>query len=89
MVKNYDFLKMSDEDLLVFLMGFQDKDEETESLVRMLPYAVMYDMKKARSILEETQGGKTLVAVYPEIEETDTSKMEYVGSIQDGALYLK
>jgi hypothetical protein len=32
---------MSDEELLVFLIGFQDNDEDTESLVRMLPYAVM------------------------------------------------
>jgi len=32
---------------------------------------------------------RELVAVYPEFDNIDTSKMELLGSILDGLLYLK
>ena len=64
-------------------------DEDYSSAVKLLPYATM-DFEKAYDILERiVRDGKKLVAVYPGIEETDTSKMEFVGSIEDGGLYIE
>lgn len=64
-------------------------DENYSSVVLLLPYAVM-DLKKAYDILERiVRDDKTLIAVYPGIENTDTSKMEFIGDIYDGGLYVK
>lgn len=64
-------------------------DKEYSSIVSLLPYALM-DMGKAYSMLERcVRENKVLIAVYPGEEKTDTSGMEYVGSIPDGELYIK
>lgn len=60
----------------------------------LLQYAVMGDVERLANIVERiNKEGKTLVAVYPGVPELmkdiDTSKMELIGAIIDGALYLK
>ena len=55
----------------------------------LLSYATI-DFDKAIQILERVvRTDKKLVAVYPGIEQIDTTGMEYIGSIIDGALYIK
>lgn len=64
-------------------------DRELSSLVMLLSYATI-DFDKAIQILERVvRTDKKLVAVYPGIEQIDTTGMEYIGSIIDGALYIK
>ncbi|MEF9924675.1 MAG: hypothetical protein RR854_08905 [Muribaculaceae bacterium] len=60
----------------------------------LLQYAVMGDFERLEKIVKRiNKEGKTLVAVYPSVPElmkgVDTSKMELIGVIIDGALYLK
>ena len=87
-MKTIDFTKLKGEDLFWYFTK-DYPDEDYSSVVRLLPYATM-DFEKAYEILERiVREGKKLVAVYPLLEETDTSKMEYVGSIMDGDLYIE
>ena len=87
-MKTIDFTKLKCEDLFWYFTN-DYPDEDYSSVVQLLPYATM-DLEKAYEILERiVREGKKLVAVYPFLEETDTSKMEYVGSIMDGGLYIE
>ena len=87
-MKTIDFTKLKGEDLFWYFTN-DYPDEDYSSVVQLLPYATM-DIEKAYEILERiVREGKKLVAVYPFLEETDTSKMEYVGSIMDGGLYIE
>jgi hypothetical protein len=63
-------------------------DSDYTSIVKLLPYATM-DIDKAYKILERCQKeGKKLIATYPGMDEIDVSKLEYIGSIMDGELYI-
>jgi len=63
-------------------------DEDYASVVALLPYALM-DLDKAYSVLDRVVNeNKTLIAFYPEFDTIDASKMEYVGDIMDGGLYI-
>jgi hypothetical protein len=86
-IKDIDLTKVSGKVLFdYFTSTYPDKDYS--SVVSMIPYAVM-DFEKACELLEKAvKESKTFVAIYPGFDKTDTSKMEYVGSIPDGALYL-
>lgn len=69
-------------------------DNEYESVVSLLPMAVEYDNEKITAIMKRCEKeNKILVAVYPGVpelmNEIDVSKMELIGSIIDGSLYLK
>lgn len=87
-MKKIDFTNMKGEELFYYFTHDHD-DKDYSSVVAMLPYAVM-DLKKAYEVLERVvRDGKTLVVVYPGIENTDTSKMEYVGDVVDGGMYIK
>lgn len=82
-----DLTKLKGEDLLHYFTT-DHPDEEYRSVVGLLPYVVEFD--KACKLLERSvREGKTFVAVYPGIEDVDTSGMEYIGEIIDGGLYLK
>ena len=83
-----DYESMSDEQLMDFLIFFKHENEDYESAIHLLPYATMYDMEKIRSVLGKIEK-RILIAVYPGEEKTDTSGMEYIGSIPDGELYIK
>lgn len=87
-MKKIDFTNLTSEDLFHYFTHDHD-DKDYSSVVAMLPYAVM-DLKKAYEVLERVvRDGKTLVVVYPGIENTDTSQMEHVGDVMDGDLYIK
>ena len=87
-MKKIDINKLKGEDLFWYFTK-DYPDDDYSSLVKLLPYATM-DFEKAYEILERiVREGKKLVAVYPLLEETDTSKMEFVGSIEDGGLYIE
>jgi len=87
-MKKIDYTKLKGEDLFYYFTH-DHKDEDYSSIVEMLPYALM-DMEKALALLERiVRENKTLEVVYPGIEETDTSEMEYVGPVIDGAMYIK
>ncbi|MDR0661214.1 MAG: hypothetical protein LBG19_10565 [Prevotellaceae bacterium] len=83
-----DYKKLKGEALFYYFTT-DHPDKDYSSIVSMLPYATM-DLDKAYSILERCiRENKILIAVYPGEEKTDTSGMEYVGSIHDGGLYIK
>ena len=65
-------------------------DENSLSLVRLLPYAVMYDQVKIKKVLAQMiNENKHLAAVYPGTGETATPNMVFIGNIYDGGLYIK
>ena len=87
-MKCVDISKLNGESLFWYFTN-DYPDENYSSVVQLLPYAAM-DLEKAYEILERiVREGKKLVAVYPGIEETDTSKMEYIGDIMDGGLFIE
>lgn len=60
----------------------------------LLIYAAMWDFNKIQEVKRRIdKENKKLIAVYPGVPELmkgiDISKMEYIGSIMDGDLYLK
>lgn len=66
-----------------------DVKNEYSSVVALLPYAIM-DRDKAMLYLESiVKDNKTLVAIYPGLGKKPTKNMKFVGSIPDGALYVK
>ena len=83
-----DYKKLKGEDLFYYFTT-DHPDKEYSSIVSLLPYVLM-DLDKAFALLERSvRENKKFVAVYPGEEKTDTSTMEYVGSIPDGMLYLQ
>ena len=83
-----DFKTLKGEELFTyFIQDHPDKDYS--SVVALLPCAVAWDRNKALQLLERSvMEGKKFVAVYdPAVMET--TGMEYVGEIIDGALFLK
>jgi len=69
-------------------------DRIPKDLWFLLQYAVMGDAEKLDKIVQCVNlDGKILVAVYPGVPELmkgiDVSKMEFIGDILDGGLYLK
>lgn len=87
-MRKIDYTKLKGEDLFYYFTH-DHPNEEYRSIVSLLPYALM-DIEKAYSLLERcVKENKTLVAVYPEMDITDTSGMQFVGEILDGGLYLK
>lgn len=57
----------------------------------LLLYAAMWDFEKVREIKTKIDNeGKKLVAYYPGVSgKMEISKMEYIGGIMDGCLFLK
>lgn len=86
-----DLSKLSGEELFYYFEhNYPDKDYS--SVVALLPYALMMDQQKTFDTLKRIVAeNKELVAVYPGLPglDPDTSNMECVGSILDGALFLK
>lgn len=83
---NYRLLKGKD----LFSYFLQDHpDKEYASIVALLPVATLWDLDKAFKLLERSlDENKQFIAVYPGIAEVNTTGMEFIGEIQDGALYL-
>jgi hypothetical protein len=89
---NIDYKKLKGEALFYYLI-IDHPDRDYASIVELLPMATTWDFEKAYSILERVvQENKTLVAAYPGVPELmagiDISKMEFVGWISDGELYI-
>ncbi|WP_019540572.1 hypothetical protein [Proteiniphilum acetatigenes] len=86
-MKRQDIQKLRGEDLFYYFTH-EHPDENYRSVVALLPYALM-DMEKACDLIEKcVRENKTLITVYPGIENMDTSDMEYIGDIMDGGLYV-
>lgn len=84
-----DVKALSGEDLFYFMTSSEYADTEYSAVVALLPYATM-DMGKAIEILERVvRSDKVLVPVYPGIGDEPIDEMEFVGTIPDGALYIK
>ncbi|NDW11972.1 hypothetical protein D0T50_03590 [Bacteroides sp. 214] len=91
-VNKSDYTKLSGEALFYYFTT-DHPDKEYSSIISLLPIAIG-DIKKVYNLLEQSvKENKVFVAVYPGVPELmkgiDISKMEYIGSIIDGALYLK
>ena len=87
-MKKIDLTKLKGEELFFYFIN-EHSDKDYSSIVALLPCATAWDEEKAYSILERVvQENKTLIAVYPGIDDIDTSKMEFVGGIMDGDLYI-
>lgn len=90
-LKEVDLTKISGKVLLDYFTNAHP-DKEYSSVVSLLPMAIG-DIEKAYNLLEQSvKENKEFVAVYPAEPELmkgiDVSKMEYIGEIMDGALYL-
>ena len=75
---------------LFYYLTHDDKDKDYASVVALLPIA-MTGIDEAFELLERVVAqDKKFIAVYPSIEDIDTSEMKYVGEIpDDGALYIQ
>ena len=83
-----DITTLKGEDLFYFFThDYEDKDYG--SIVSLLQTAVG-DANEAYSLLERVVSeDKKFIAVYPSVEDINTSNLEFVGSIPDGALYIR
>lgn len=65
-------------------------DDDYRKIVELLPIALAGDMLKVYDVLERSiREDLRLAAVYPSQGETPKENWELIGSIIDGALYLK
>lgn len=84
-ISQLEDIKLKGEDLFYYFTN-DYPDEDYRSVVALLIYAVNEPYAFLEKCVKE---GKTLIAVYPGIENVNTAGMEYVGEIPDGVLYLK
>lgn len=83
-----DIKKLKGKELFYFFTH-DYKDKDYASVIALLMDAVG-EVDEAYSLLERVViENKKFIAVYPSIEDVDTSSMEYVGSIMDGGLYIE
>lgn len=83
-----DIKKMKGKDLFLYVTEVHE-DKEFAEMVNLMAYALMYDMSKVYSMLEDVVvQEKRLVAVYPGSGDAIPKDAELVGSIPDGALYM-
>lgn len=83
---NYKSLK--GEDLYNYFI--QDHpDKEYASIIALLPVATLWEKERAFNLLERSIAeSKQFIAVYPGLDDVDTSEMELIGEIDDGTLHL-
>ena len=83
-----DFTKLSRDDLFYYFTN-DHPDKDYSSVVALLQF-VFHDLDELGSFMDRVVNeNKTLVVVYPAIEDVDTSELEFIGEVPDGALYLK
>lgn len=87
-MKTIDYKKLKGEDLYTyFIQNHPDKDYA--SVVALLPVATSGDMGKAFKLLERSVAeNKKFETFYPEFDQDNDSKREFIGLIDDGALFL-
>lgn len=77
------------EELYDYMTLFYD-DDDYRKIVELLPIALAGDMHKVYDVLERSiREELRLAAVYPSQGDTPQENWELIGSIIDGALYLK
>lgn len=88
-MEKIDYKTLKGEDLYTYFLT-DHPDREYGRTVALLPVATGWDSAKAFNILERSVAeDKQLVAIYESYDgNIDTSDMEYIGPIDDGALYL-
>lgn len=65
-------------------------DDDYRKIVELLPVALAGDMHKVYDVLERSiKDNMRFAAVYPSQGDTPQENWELIGSIIDGALYLK
>lgn len=83
-----DYKKLNGEDLFTYFTT-DHPDKEYSGVVALIPFAVE-DWQEALNLIERVvKENKKFVAVYPSIDNVDTSKLELVGQIPDGLLYIE
>ncbi len=79
--------KLTGEALYAYLAD-RSRDADYAGVVGLLPFAVE-SIEAAYEILERSvKEGRKLRAVYPAYEKEPPASWEYIGGIEDGALYL-
>jgi shikimate kinase len=90
-MKEVDISKLNGKELYEYFTN-NYPDADYSSVISLLPYAVMNDNKAFRLLERSVRENKKFYAYYPanpELNENiDISKMEEIGSIMDGAMYL-
>ena len=77
------------EELYDYMTLFYD-DDDYRKIVELLPIALAGDMLKVYDVLERSiREELRLAAVYPSQGDIPQENWELIGSIIDGALYLK
>lgn len=83
-----DIRKLKGEDLYLYIANLHT-DKEFVGMVELMAYALVYDMDKIYSMLEDiVQENKKLVAIYPGNGDVVPQGAKLVGDIPDGELYL-
>ena len=87
-MKTVNYKQLKGQALYDCMASREFTDQELASIVRMLPYATM-DFGKAIKLLEQVvRTDRAFVVLYGE-EQYDSAGLEFVGSVIDGALYIK
>lgn len=80
---------LSGEVLYDYMTLFYD-DDDYRKIVKLLPVALAGDMHKVHNVLERSiKDNMCFAAVYPSQGDAPQENWELIGSIIDGALYLK
>ena len=83
-----DIKKLKGEDLYLYVTELHT-DREFAEMVELMAYALMYDMDKVYSTLEDVvQKGKKIIAIYPGSGDVVPQGANLIGTIPDGALYV-
>lgn len=83
-----DIKKLKGEDLYLYVTELHT-DKEFVEMVELMAYALMYDMDKVYSTLEDVvQEDKKLVALYPGNGDVAPQGAKLIGAIPDGVLYV-
>lgn len=88
-LKDINIDKLTNNDLLHFVQSFKHNNSDYTSIIRMLPIATSYNTNRLRDVLQKIKDGRKPIAVYPSVDNIDTSKLEYIGEIDDGSMWLE
>ncbi|HCY42233.1 MAG TPA: hypothetical protein DHV48_12900 [Prolixibacteraceae bacterium] len=82
-----DYKQLEGEALFYYYL-LDHPDKEYASVIALLPYAVSDPDKAYELLAQAVRENRKFIAVYPGIEEVDTSRMDFIGGIIDGGLFL-
>jgi len=87
---NIDYKKLKGRDLMNFFVKKHCRKEDDVDAGWLLHPGLCLEYDQSIKLLERiVREGKKLYVYYPEFDETDISNMEFVGYVDDGAVYIR